>query len=232
MADYFGPSADDAIMRYNTSTDTAERNRIFDVEIRPVFEKLIHSILYVYKFQNLGDITTLKAECLAHLYEMLPKFDHNRGSKAFSYFNVVAKNWFINRSKDYKKRERNESELFYDLDHENVRHNPSVVVKPFEEEIVEREFWVRFSAEMMTWRARVSKPHERRVLDAIIFLFQNSGIASIYNKKAVTIYIREITGLNPKQIANSIKTLREMYDEFREDFLNTDERRGPEDADV
>lgn len=232
MADYFGPKADEAIARYNTSTSPPERNVIFDVEIRPVFEKLIHNIIYVYKFQNLDDIQTLKAECLAHLYEMLPKFDSNRGTKAFSYFNVVAKNWFINKSKEYKKKEKNESELFCDLDHENVRFNPSVVVKPFEESIVEKEFWVAFSTEMMKWRELVTKPHERRVLDAIIFLFQNSGIVSIYNKKAITIYIREITGLNSKQIANSIKTLREMYENFRMDFADRDDGGREEDTDV
>ena len=230
MADYFGPEADASIARYNASPAGPEKNDIFDKEIRPVFEKLVHNLIYVYKFQNLDDIQTLKAESLAHLYEMLPKFDSNRGTKAFSYFNVVGKHWFINRSKEYKKRERNESELICDLDHENVRFNPSIVVKPFEESIIEKEFWIAFSNEMATWRDRVMKPQERKVLDGVIFLFQNSGIVSIYNRKAIYIYLREITGLQFKQIANSLKKLRELYVEFKRDF---DDYHGEqEDTDV
>lgn len=232
MAEYFGPTADEAINRYNMCTDNEQRNEIFNTEIRPVFEKLIHNLIYVYKFQKLDDIQTLKAECLTHLYEMLPKFDANRGSKGFSYFNVVAKNWFINKSKEYKKKDRNESELFYDLDHENVRHNPSVVVKPFEENILEKEFWVAFSKKMNEWRGQVVKPNERLVLDAVIFLFQNSGIVSIYNKKAISIYVREITGLNAKQIANSLKSLRDLYLEFKKDYDSEDGGRYEESSDI
>ena len=46
----------------------------------------------------------LKSDCVSFLYETLEKFDPSKGSKAFSYFNVVAKNWLIIQS---KKRVKN-----------------------------------------------------------------------------------------------------------------------------
>ena len=38
--------------------------------------------------------------------EAINKFDHTRGTKAFSYFNVVAKNWLIIKSKQRTKQIR------------------------------------------------------------------------------------------------------------------------------
>jgi hypothetical protein len=211
MADYFGADADDAIARYNTSTDTPERNRIFDEEIRPVFEKLISSLMAVYKYHRLGEPETMQRECLVHLYEMLPKFDSNRGTKGFSYFNVVAKNWFYNKSKEKKRREKVESDLHCDLDSEHVRSNPAVTSSTIEDDVEEKEFWVTFSSKLEQWKDQVVKEQDRKVLEAIIFLFRNSAIVTIYNKKAVYIYLRDLTGLTMKQTVNSLKRLRTLY---------------------
>lgn len=223
MAEYFGPRADESIRRFLSCADQAERNRIFDVEIRPVFEKLIHSLIFVYKFQNLDDISTMKAECLTHLYEMLPKFDPDRGTKAFSYFNVVARNWFINKSKDIRRRERNESDLPAGLDHEQFKSSQNQVCKHFEEDVVEKEFWVSLSKEMASWRDLQMRPQEREVLDKVIFLFQNSDLISIYNRKAIHIYLRDLTNLNIKQVSGSLKRLRDLYLAYKKRYDDGDQ---------
>jgi hypothetical protein len=44
----------------------------------------------------------------------------------------------------------------------------------------------------------------------------------IFNKKAVYLYMREITGLNTKQIVSSLKKFRGNYNEFRADWNNGD----------
>ena len=41
----------------------------------------------------------LKDECEIHLITILSNFNPNRGSKAFSYFSVITKNWFIAKVK-------------------------------------------------------------------------------------------------------------------------------------
>ena len=40
----------------------------------------------------------------------------------------------------------------------------------------------------------------------------------IFNKKAVYLYIREITGLNTKQIVNNLNRIRGKYKEFKCDW--------------
>lgn len=233
MADYFGPDVDEAIRRFLSSTEQVERNEIFTNEIRPAFELLIHNIIFVYKFQGVDDVDTMKAECLTHLYEMLPKFDPNRGTKGFSYFNVVTRNWFTNRSKEAsRRRERYESDMPAGMDTERHRNSSSEKSSdvPFEEAVVAKEFWVSFYQEMQGWRDVPMRPQEREVLDKVIFLFQNSELISVYNPKAINIYLRELTNMSPKQIAGSLKRLREMYLAFKRRYDAGEDGGAGEDA--
>jgi hypothetical protein len=49
------------------------------------------------------------------------------------------------------------------------------------------------------------KETERKVLEAIKILFNSTDDIEIFNKKAIYLYMREITGLNTKQIVNNLK---------------------------
>lgn len=220
MAEYFGAKAEDSISRFLSSQTSIEKNKIFEEEIRLVFEELIHKVIFVYKFQNIDDVNTMKAECMTHLYEMLPKFDPARGTKAFSYFNVITRNWFINRSKDAKKREKSESDLPAGIDYERFRTTQPSSTDHFEGELLSKEFWISFYKEMASWKHVQMRPQEREVLDKVIFLFQNSELMSIHNSKAVNIYLKELTNLSSKQITSSLKRLRELYIEYKNRYHN------------
>lgn len=49
---------------------------------------------------------------MSFLFEVLHKFDVSRGSKAFSYFDIVAKHWFIQKTKTLKKK--NKTDIYLD----------------------------------------------------------------------------------------------------------------------
>lgn len=221
MAKYFTEKTDESIKNYLESTDTQEKHRIFNDEIRPAFQMLVQSLIYTYKFYGLDDIETLKDDCLTNLYEMLPKYDPSRCSKGFSYFNVVAKNWFIQKTRERARGARLESELYYDLDHEMVRRDQSLVVAPREHEAEEKEFWVSLYTEMDVWKKKLTKDSEKKVLEAVVFLVQNPNLVSIYNKKAVYFYLRELTGLNTKQVVVNLKKMKSFYLKWR-DAYHTD----------
>ena len=72
--------------------------------IRPAFSQMVDKIVFTYRFTNLPDIEDLREECKGWLVTILAKFDPSKGSKAFSYFSVVTKNWFIHKVKKNKKR--------------------------------------------------------------------------------------------------------------------------------
>ena len=134
---------------------------------------------------------------------------------------MVAKNWFIARARDNQKKNKNESELYYDLDHEKVKTDPNFIISPHEAIVEERERWLEFYKAMDAWRDKLRKPNEKKLLEVIIFLMKNAEMVDIYNKKAVYLYLRELTGLNTKQIMVNLKKIRSLYDEWYQTYHST-----------
>jgi hypothetical protein len=66
------------------------------------------------------------------------------------------------------------------------------------------------------------KPNEKRVVEAIKILMQDPDGIEIFNKKAIYLYIREITGLNTKQIVTNLQKVRTRYLEFKSDWDSGD----------
>jgi mannose-6-phosphate isomerase-like protein (cupin superfamily) len=173
---------------------------------------MVEKIVYTYKFNNLPNIEDLKNECKVFLTTILDKYDINRGSKAFSYFSVITKNWFIHKvKKNNNKKEvyiedmkdtTNEEELVYDDSYLKYREK--------------EEFWSALEGEMTSWFDKRLKENEVKVYKAIIMLFQESENIEIFNKKAIYLYMREITGLNTKQVVNNLKKFKYKYEDFRE----------------
>jgi hypothetical protein len=223
MPMYFGPEVDQKIAEFVAEKNIGPKNKIFEDGIRPALTKLIESQMYLYGFYKIDDPETLKNECLSTVFEVLPKFDPRKGKKAFSYFNVVVKNWFIWRIREKNKRLKQQSENFYGIDHDVVRSDPSLLLASHEDLIVEREFWVSLFKSMDRWRALLKKPQEIQVLDAIVFLLQNPHLVSIYNRKAVFLYIKEMTGLTTKQVNHNVNQMKELYRAFRGRFDNGEE---------
>ena len=228
MAQYFTKETDKYLQKFLEATTPEEKHAIFTDHIRPAFEKLIENLIYVYRFYNIDDMETLKKDCLANLYEIIPKFKvapdpKEKGSRGFSYFNVIAKNWFIQKTRERNKRNRLESDLHYDLDHEAVKSDPNFSMTPHEDEVEEREFWVKFYEEMEGWRDKLTKKTERQVLEAVIFLMKNPDLVSIYNKKAVYLYLRELTGLNTKQVVVNLKKIKGLFLKWKDRYYTSGE---------
>lgn len=225
MAHYFTSETDKYIAKFIRSNDSEEKHSIFTENISPAFEKLIENLIFVYSFFNIDDIDTLKRDCLANLYEMIPKFDPDKGYKGFSYFNVVAKNWFVQKTRERNKRNRLESELYYDLDSEHIKNNQAFSISSHEDDIEEREFWIKFYEEIDFWRSKLTKKTERQVLEAVIFIMKNTDLVTIYNKKAVYLYLRDLTGLNTKQVVVNLKKIKSLYVKWKDMYVTTGENR-------
>jgi len=177
---------------------------------------MVDKIVYTYKFVNLPNIDYLKDECKVWLMTILDKYDPSKGSKAFSYFSVITKNWFIHKVKQQQKRNRRE------IDYDNIS-------KSYEEEYLstsesyltkreEDEFWKYFYHELKSWDASQMKENDLKVYKAIKILFESKEEIDIFNKKAIYLYLREITGLNTKQVVNSLKKFRKKYYSFKQDW--------------
>ncbi len=215
---YFTQEHEDAIVRYTQTNCTRERTELYVKWIEPAFNEMVDKIVFTYKFTNLPNIDYLRDECKVWLMTILDKYDQSKGSKAFSYFSVITKNWFIHKVKRQQKRNARE------VDYENIS-------KSYEEEflstnesyVTEREdyeFWKQFYNELKSWDQSCMKDNDLKVYEAIKILFESKDDIEIFNKKAIYLYLREITGLNTKQIVNSLKKFRKKYSSFKTDWEN------------
>jgi hypothetical protein len=215
---YFTQEHEDAIVRYTETNCIRERTELYVKWIQPAFNEMVDKIVFTYKFTNLPNCDSLRDECKIWLMTILDKYDQSKGSKAFSYFSVITKNWFIHKVKRQQKRNKRE------IDFENVS-------KRFEEEYLstdesylsnreEQEFWNSFYSEIKSWDLNTMKENDTKVYQAIMILFDSKDDIDIFNKKAIYLYLREITGLNTKQIVNSLKKFRKKYVSFKQGWEN------------
>lgn len=220
MSDYFTKETDEYIKMFLNETDDSKKHEIFNLGIKPAFEKLIENLIFVYKFFSLDDVETMKKDCLASMYEILNagKFDFEKGTKGFSYFNVVGKNWFIQKAREYSKKSKIEKDIHVDISSSNVKNNQNLSQQPHEEKVLDKEFWLSLNSEMDFWRSKLTKKNERSVLEASMFLLQNPDLVPIYNKKAVYMYLRDMTGLNEKQVALNLKKIRSLYEKWKQRY--------------
>jgi hypothetical protein len=177
---------------------------------------MVDKITYTYKFTTLPNIDVLKDECKIWLTTILDKFDPEKGSKAFSYFSVITKNWFIHKVKKNSKNLKKEvsyDDVVSEIEQLHISDEPSYL-----EEREKMEFWNSLMNEFNTWEKENLKENEKKVLNAIIDLFDNVDELEIFNKKAIYMHIRELTNLNTKQVVNNLNRLREKYRNFKRDY--------------
>ena len=210
---YFTQDHEDAIVKYAQTNDIKIRTDLYIQWIEPAFNEMVDKIIYTYKFTNLPNIDVLKDECKIWLTTILDKYDPNKGSKAFSYFSVITKNWFIHKVK--KTTLENKREVKFDQIPKNVEIRQFTVVNEYESKRIEKEFWMGFWEEVNSWETTNMKPNEEKVYEAIRLIFSNPDRIDIFNKKAIYFYIREITGLNTKQVVNNLNKMRVKYRVFK-----------------
>jgi DNA-directed RNA polymerase specialized sigma subunit len=211
---YFTEVHEQAIIRYVASDDVRERTELYNQYLGPVFDELVDKIVFTYKFTTLSNIDYLRDECKIWLITILDKYDPNKGSKAFSYFSVITKNWFIHKVKKQSKKTRTEIE-YIDLP-KDLELKYISTTNPYPKEREHEEFFNFLKNEIDSWEHDKMKENEEKVLNAIRILFESADDIEIFNKKAIYLYMREITGLNTKQVVNNLNKMRIRYRVFRE----------------
>ena len=215
---YFTKVHENAIVKYAASNDIELRSKLYIEYIQPAFDQMVDKIIYTYRFTSLPNIDYLKDDCKVWLTTILNKYDPNKGSKAFSYFSVVTKNWFIHKVK--KTQKRNKTEVFMEDVLNELEENLISSVPTYEQKRTEVEFWSSLYKEIDTWDSFMLKENEKKVLMAVQILMDSADTIEIFNKKAIYLYLREITGLNTKQVVNNLNKLRKRYRAFKGKWEN------------
>ena len=114
----------------------------------------------------LPNIDELRDDCKVWLTTILEKYDPNRGSKAFSYFSVITKNWFIHKVKQRAKRAKREVD--YEDALKELSFEQIVYYNPYHENKEKQEFWELLELEMDGWGTDDMNDNEKTaVLDLL-----------------------------------------------------------------
>ena len=217
---YFTEDTDAAIKEYLASSFQPERDNIFSKRIYYPLYKLAENLIHTFKFyytevENLED---LKHEVICFLLEKLDYFKPEKGSKAFSYFSIVGKNYLIlYNNNNYKKKKITTDVMAADEDDGVIRQLGRDArkqdIKDFIDyftEYIDNKMFIIFK-----------KEKDRKVADAINIIFKRRENLEIFNKKALYIYIREITNVDTPVITKVTKVLKKLYKELYSEYKQT-----------
>jgi hypothetical protein len=162
----------------------------------------------------------LKTDCVNFLFETIGKFDGTRGTNAFSYFNVVAKNWLIIKTKQKAQRIKRSVSLD-DPDalssHEYKIVEDNCTVQPPNVLVEQHDAATNIVQLLYEIRSKVKSENELACINSIITIFENIDDVDLLNKSAVLLYMRELSGLTPKQLTTTMQTIKKHYKRLKGD---------------
>ena len=218
-ANYFTSETEDYIKKYNVSTDNDYRNDIFTNHIYLPFYKLAENIIHTFKFYytDVDKIEDLKHEIVSMLLEeKIMKFDPDHGAKAYSYFGTIVKRWLINyNNKNYKNLKK-----IGTFDEMHDSHTPSPIGNE-DNAITLGTFLDIYVGKMYeVLEDLFPKDQERKIADAILTIFRTRQDLDIFKKKALYIYIREMTDCETPHLTKVVNKLKvefyKLYEKYNE----------------
>ena len=215
---YFGKKTEDAIIRYNSCDKTYIKNRIYEEHIDAAFNKLAENLIHTFKFYYFDvPLDDVKHEVVAFLLMNMHKYIPEKG-KAFSYFSIVGKNWLIlHNNNNYKKMKTHTAVDVLDFERSVQSEAAAKEVKEYYGDFVEQlvDYWEN------NLNNYFKRKKDLRVAYSILELFKRRGTLENFNKKALYILVREMTGSNTQHITRVVNQMKEQYfllvDEYKED---------------
>lgn len=215
---YFTKETEDWIVIYNNTECPEERNKIFRQHIHYPLWRLAEAIIHTYKFYHtdVESIDSLINEVVSMLVDgKLEKFNPEHGAKAFSYFGTIVKRWLINYdNQNYNRKKKQDSfkaiESSYQLSYEDREAEIEFIYNTVEKfiEVLDKDLNSYFINE-----------DEISVANAILVLFKDRRDIEIFKKKALYIYIREMTDCNTSSITKVITILKAIYKDTLQEQL-------------
>ena len=216
---YFSQETEDAIVEYNASDDEKERNDIYNDRIRYAFEKLAENILNTFKFSYFQcSHEEVQQEVVSNLVSNIHKYKQGNG-KAFSYFSIIAKNFLIlYNNGNYKKFKRHMSvdddEIVYERKELTVNPRNETKKKEVNEFIGLMINYYDANLEKM-----FKKPQELKIVIAVVEIFRRCDSIENFNKKAIYLYIREMTDCKTQNITKVVNKMRDVQTNITRSYI-------------
>jgi hypothetical protein len=189
-------------------------------KIRHAFEKIAENIYNTFNFPyNEVSPQSFQREAVSHMVVNMAKYDPSKG-KAFGYFSIVAKNWFILENNNNYKRFKKHTEII-----DEPSQSPGEFVVQPEHESEDRD--VREFIELMVeyWdnnlRTLFPKDRDYNIASAVVEIFRRCDRIDMFNKKALYLYIREIADCQTQHITKVVNRMMFAYNNIKNEYLDT-----------
>jgi hypothetical protein len=214
---YFTIDTEKALIEYNKSDNTDERNKIYVEGIKYPFEKLAENILNTFKFSYF-DVSKedVQMEVISNLIEKIHMFQEGKG-KAFSYFSIVAKNYLILKNNGNYKRFK-KTALLSEMP-ESWNPSDDFYETQFGAELNEfKELMLKYWDINLT---RVfTKKRDIQIADAVLELFRRSQHIENFNKKHLYLLIREMTDCKTHYITKVVNEMKKHQTQMLNDYFD------------
>ena len=220
---YWTVEQERAIAQFIVEKNIEQKEKIFREDIYKPLKKLVENIIFTYKlFRSDVEIRELQEDCMSFLITKMDRYDPSKGTRAFAFFGTIAKHYLMGEKKVSYKNIQNNISLEGSTAETNLEEGSEDRQMDLESEkvnnVVFREVIKKLELELLNPKVLLN---DKKVMEAIIFIFNRHEVINIYNKNLLYHLIKERTDLQAKEITYSLTRIRNMYKEFKEMFLKT-----------
>ena len=224
---YWTDETEQAVIHYNSTSDSELREQIYKDRLAFPFHKLIENVFNRFGFTYFRtEPKKVQEEALAHLVSNIGKFDPNRPSKvhrkqkskAFAYFSVIAKNWFILLNNTNYKDFQTHSPI------SEERSEDTVQLQTVDKHYAQAELDEFMKLTIDFWETNVKKiflkQRDLEIAYAVMELLRSAKRIDAFNKKALYLYIRNISDCKTQQITKVINKMRQYHRTIYRSYIN------------
>lgn len=195
------------------------REKIYKERIHNAFDALIDNLINVYGFKaSFETKDDLKKECLTFLFGVLGKYDSTKSFRAFAYFNVVAKNWLTIRCKNAAKK----TSVMVSIDNPDdwADADFELIIDTKASEVFDDYFEPKLTRNQLeeiiySVKNMLKAETHKKVLDAVMIILQQTEDLDFLNKRAISLYLRDLTGMNQKDISTALSAIKKKYKTYK-----------------
>jgi hypothetical protein len=222
---YFDEREETAVRMFLIAETYEEKNKIYNEFLREPLDKMISSIIRRYKlYRKDMDFYEIHIDTHSFLMTKLEKFKPSKEKKAYSYFGTICKNYLMGQIiKDQKEINRkisyedissdleNNEEFSYTIDREHM--DSELVIKNFLKEL-----------DLFLIKKDLTE-NEVKLGKALYDIFEDYDDIFIgndnnkFNKNIILLSIREMTNLSTKEIRNSMKKYKIIYENLIQNMV-------------
>lgn len=182
-------------------------------------ENIIHTFKFYYT--EVDNIEDLKYEVISFLLQKLDLYNPTKG-KAYSYFGTIAKRYLIIYNQKNYKKFLSKTEIKNESEEEETQSFMMDEQEPELDKLDVLEMFIKHVDDNLL--DMFSKEDELKVADAVLEIFKKRENIDIFNKRAVFIYVREMTDAESNTITKVIKRLKTIYKDILNDYLENHDR--------